>query len=104
MREAFQCQEDVAHSIAGVAVERAYRTGAVILRRDDPCAETYLLTLGRVRAAAVGSGRRTGPAARPVARRPVWRDGPAGDEERSRDRDAGGGSRGRVRGPGFPLG
>ena len=54
VREAFQCPEDVAVSIAGAAVERAYRTGAVILRQDDPCGETYLLTLGRLRAAAVG--------------------------------------------------
>lgn len=56
VREAFQCQDDVARSIAGVAVERAYRMGAVILRQDDRCSETYLLTLGRVRAAAVGRG------------------------------------------------
>ncbi|KQY35883.1 hypothetical protein ASD38_04890 [Caulobacter sp. Root487D2Y] len=56
VREVFQCQEDVALSIAGVAIERAYRSGAVILRQDDSCTETYLLTLGRARAAAVGRG------------------------------------------------
>ncbi len=51
---AFRCPEDVAASIAGVALERAYRSGAVIIRQDDVCAETYLLTLGQARAAAVG--------------------------------------------------
>lgn len=54
MGGAFRCPEDVAASIAGVALERTYRSGAVIIRQDDVCAETYLLTLGQARAVAVG--------------------------------------------------
>jgi CRP/FNR family cyclic AMP-dependent transcriptional regulator len=52
--ETFRCQEEVAVSMAGVALERAYRSGGVIIRQDDVCAETYLLTLGQARASAVG--------------------------------------------------
>lgn len=53
-REVFHCPEDVASGIAAAAVERAYQPGGVIIRQGDRCAETYLLTLGRARAAAVG--------------------------------------------------
>ena len=53
-REVFLCPDDVAAGIAAAAAERAYPAGGVILRQGDPCAETYLLLLGRARAAAVG--------------------------------------------------
>ncbi|USQ97371.1 Crp/Fnr family transcriptional regulator [Caulobacter sp. RL271] len=54
VREIFQCQEDVAHCIAKAATERGYRPGAAIVRQGDQCDETFLLTVGRARASAVG--------------------------------------------------